>query len=134
MAILSPLLMWCGLFALAAANGAFREFVLAPWLGGSAQFVSGIVLMVALGLAAWLYLRRRAPTFRAAALIGGLWFALTLLAETLLVWRGGAELGESVREVGATFSIGAMQHGELFALAAILIAVMPMLVSARQQA
>ncbi|TAK47067.1 MAG: hypothetical protein EPO23_13050 [Xanthobacteraceae bacterium] len=132
MAILSPLLMWLALFALAALNGAVREFALAPWLGEAARPVSGLMLIALLAVVIWLYLRRRPLTFRAAALTGGLWFVLTLAAETLLAMRGGG-LGDAVREVLATFSLGVLRHGELFALAVVAVGLMPMLVASSRR-
>ncbi len=125
---IAPLLMWCALFALAAANGALREFVLTRWLGDTAQPVSGIMLVVLLALASWLYLRGRALTFRAASATGGLWLTLTFAAETVMTWRGGESLSDSVRSVLAAFSLSALQHGELFAVAALVVALMPMAV------
>jgi hypothetical protein len=134
MTLIAPLLMWCALFALAAANGALREFVLTRWLGDAAQPVSGIMLIALLALASWLYLRDRALTFRAASVTGGIWLMLTLTAEILMTWRGGESLADSVRSVLATFSLGALQHGELFALATLVVALMPMAVVALRRA
>lgn len=134
MTLIAPLLMWCALFALAAANGALREFVLTSWLGDAAQPVSGIILIALLALASGLYLRGRALSFRAASVTGGLWLTLTLAAEMLMAWRGGESLGDSARSVLAAFSLGALQHGELFALAALVVALMPMAVAILRRA
>jgi hypothetical protein len=75
--------LWLVLLALAVANGALREFVLAPALGATTALVlSGIVLSLAALATAYAALPwfGRLPTARYVA-IGIGWLGLTLLFE-----------------------------------------------------
>lgn len=77
---------WLGLAAVAVANGALREALLAKRLGGRpAHQVSSATGAAALG-AATVALERRRPIERArtAAGIGAMWVVMTIAFETLM--------------------------------------------------
>lgn len=124
--MLRAALFWPLLFAIAAINGALREFVLAPFLGSVARPLSGVTLILLLALAIAWFVRRFAPLPRREAVAIGLgWFSLTILAEALLL-RGA---GRPMADLAATFTWHAIAGGELFAVAAIFVAVAPALLA-----
>ncbi|NVO17944.1 MAG: hypothetical protein HXX10_28315 [Rhodoplanes sp.] len=114
-------LFWLLLFALAFANGAFRELVLVPWLGPSALPLSGVSGIVLMGIAIALFVHSARPGFGAAFAIGAMWLVLTLVAEAVLV----AASGQPVRLVADAFSAVAVADGNLFAPLVVFVALAP---------
>lgn len=115
---------WLLLFALAALNGALREFVLAPLLGSSAALpLSGITLVLVLVVAGWYFVYRQRPSVAQAAGIGLFWMALTLAAEAALALGSGKPLAS----VANALTVSAINSGELFAVAVLAVGVTPLL-------
>lgn len=115
---------WLFLFALAALNGALREFLLAPLLGSSAALpLSGITLVLMLVAASWTFVHWKHPSTVQAAGIGLLWMALTLAGEAALALKSGKPLAS----VANAFTVSAIGSGELFAVAVLAVGVTPLL-------
>lgn len=114
-------LFWLLLFALAFANGAFRELVLLPWLGPAALPLSGVTGIILMVIAIALFVRMARPGFGAAFAIGAMWLVLTLATEVALV----AASGKPVRVVADAFSSAAVADGDLFAPLVVFIALAP---------
>lgn len=74
---------WAAIVPLAIANGALRQAVLAPRLGiRTAQPISGILLMLAIAVVAWLLVGRLGPQrHRTWVVIGAGWLLATLAFE-----------------------------------------------------
>jgi fumarate reductase subunit D len=75
---------WLLILALAMANGAFRETVLSPRIGTAvAHVISTFILLVAVVLLSWLFVRRFADRYDASDMlqVGVVWLVLTLLFE-----------------------------------------------------
>lgn len=85
MILLRSVAAWGLLVVIAVANGALREYLLAPRLGAQAgHVVSTIVLCAAIFVVALLTVRWIGPRGRRdAVLIGATWLALTLAFEFL---------------------------------------------------
>jgi len=85
MTLLRAVAAWGLLLVIAVANGALREYLLAPRLGGQAgHVVSVVVLCAAIFVVALLTIRWIGPRGRRdAVLIGATWLALTLVFEFL---------------------------------------------------
>lgn len=120
---LSASLFWFVLFGLAALNGAVREFVLTPRLGGSARPLSALTLIAIHAAAIALFVRWTAPTQRAAWAIGLGWLAASLLAEALLTMRAG----KPAANVLSSFTWATISTGEWVAFAFAFVAVAPAL-------
>lgn len=115
---------WLFLFALAALNGALRQFVLAPLLGASTALpLSGITLVAVLVAASWFFVHWKHPSVMQAAGIGLLWMALTLVGEAALA----LEAGHAWASVANAFTISAVSSGELFAFAVLAVGATPLL-------
>jgi hypothetical protein len=85
MAIYRALFVWCGLLAVAFANGAIRELVFVPRLGsGPAHVISVGILSLAIVIVSWSTIAWIQPRSLADAWrVGVLWLALTLAFEFL---------------------------------------------------
>ena len=83
MLLLKSLVAWLLILCLAVANGALREAVLIPSLGGASGLVlSGAMLCVCVALVAYVLVRiEQAVTVKQSALVGVLWLCLTLAFE-----------------------------------------------------
>jgi len=83
MLLLKSLVAWLLILCLAVANGALREAVLIPSLGGASGLVlSGVMLCVCVALVAYVLVRiEQAVTVKQSALVGVLWLCLTLAFE-----------------------------------------------------
>ena len=115
---------WLFLFALAALNGALREFVVGPLMGRSAALtLSGVSLVLILIVAIWYFVRWQLPSAAQAAGIGLIWVALTLAGEATLAVKSGKPLAS----VAEAFSISAIGSGELFAVAVLVVGITPLL-------
>lgn len=81
--LLWPALAWLAIIPLAIANGALRQFLLAPRLGmRAAQPISGVLLMVAIAGVVWLLVGRLGTQrMHLWVTIGMAWFAATLAFE-----------------------------------------------------
>jgi hypothetical protein len=106
---LLSLAVWLGLLAIAVANGALREFVLAPRIGAAALPLSGVTAMTAFALAIAAFIRMSRPPVAVAARIGALWLALTLGAETLITLAAGRPADDVLVSLGPS----ALAHGNL---------------------
>lgn len=80
------LLVWCGILALAFANGALRELAIVPQVGEVAgRALSSVMLSAAILIAAWFTLAWIGPLSAGDAwAIGLLWLGLTLAFEFLV--------------------------------------------------
>ncbi len=115
---------WLFLFALAALNGALREFILVPLLGDPAALpLSGLTLVAVLVAASWFFVHWKHPSVMQAAGIGLFWMALALAGETALALKSGKALAS----VANAFTISAVSSGELFAVAVLAVGVTPLL-------
>ncbi|RAI45415.1 hypothetical protein [Rhodoplanes roseus] len=114
-------LFWLLLFAIAFANGAFREIALVPFLGSDALPVSGVTGILLMGVAIASFVRAVRPGFGAAFGIGAMWLVLTLAAEAVLVVASG----KPVRAVAEAFSGSAVAEGDLFAPLVVFVALSP---------
>lgn len=85
MILLRCVAVWVFLLITAVANGAAREYLLAPRLGAqSGHVVSALVLCAAIVVVALLSIRWIGPrSRRGAMLVGATWLALTLAFEFL---------------------------------------------------
>jgi len=83
--ILRSIATWFLLVVLAILNGAGREFLLVPRLGGAAAHVASTLLLCGLIVAAtWFAVPWIAPpTARAAVSVGAIWLVMTLAFEFL---------------------------------------------------
>ena len=100
---------WAAIVPLAIANGALRQAVLAPRLGiRTAQPISGILLMLAIAVVAWLLVGRLGPQrHRTWVVIGAGWLLATLAFEFgmgLVAGRSWPEL--LARTVSSTITSG----------------------------
>ena len=119
---LRALLFWLLLFALAAGNGALREFVLRPALGDAALPLSGVMLALLLAIAILAFVARQGPLAPAQAwALGAGWLALTLLAETALTLKAGNPASDVVAQVAWP----AIRAGNLVALAYLVVLLAP---------
>ena len=78
--IARSLLVWCGLLALAVANGAFREAVLTPRFGaGVAHRISSVMLATLIVVMGWFAMPWIGPqSLQDAWAIGATWVTLTV--------------------------------------------------------
>ncbi len=83
MPVVSSLLAWLLILALAIANGMLREAVLVPALGRSTGLVaSGVLLCCLVALVGYVFVRaRRGLTVSQGLAVGTLWLCLTLVFE-----------------------------------------------------
>jgi hypothetical protein len=116
-------LCWLLLFVLAALNGALRDFILTPWLGGAARPLSAVTLIAMHAVAIAVFVRWAAPTQREAWVIGLGWLAASLSAEALLIARAG----KPAANVLSSFSWATISAGEWVAFAFAFVAVAPAL-------
>ena len=81
--IVRAIVVWFILVVTAIANGSFRVSVLIPRIGERAgHVVSTILLCIEILLVSWLTIRWIMPETPArAALVGGIWLAMTLVFE-----------------------------------------------------
>jgi hypothetical protein len=106
---LMSLLVWCALLVIAVANGALREFVLAPRLGAVALPISGVTAMTAFAVAIAAFIRAVRPSVAVAARIGALWLVMTLCVETLMT----VAAGRPAADVAAALAPAALAKGDL---------------------
>lgn len=120
--LLKSLAVWLLIVPLAVANGAFRDAVLAPWLGERVALpVSGVLLCLWILLVAALVLPRCVRgSSRLFWRIGLCWLLLTVLFESALVWATGG----GVRQVLAAYDPGS---GNLWALVVLFTGAAPWL-------
>lgn len=99
--VLWPALAWLTIIPLAVANGALRQFVLAPRFGiRTAQPISGVLLMVAIAAVAWLLVGRLGSRHMQVWIaIGAAWFVATVAFE----FGMGATSGKSWAEMLASY-------------------------------
>jgi hypothetical protein len=123
----NALLFWPALLALAILNGVAREAVLDPLTGpAAARPLSGLTLMGLLAVGAWLFMRGHVAVAPGdAALAGAVWLALTLVAEVVLF---ALAVERPFEAVARTFTPAAIASGELFAVAAAWLALLPLLI------
>ena len=119
----NALLAWLGLFALAFANGALRELVLAPRLGARAVPLSGVTAIAAFAVAIAVFVRRVRPAAGEAVGIGLLWLMLTITVELLMT----VAAGRPASMVPAAFTWHALAGGNLFAVLVAFTALAPAL-------
>ena len=83
MLLLKSLVAWLLILCLAVANGALREAVLIPSLGGASGLVlSGVMLCVCVALVAYVLVRiEQGISVKQSAFVGILWLCLTLAFE-----------------------------------------------------
>ena len=112
MILLRAFAVWVIVLVFAIANGAAREYLLTPRLGGqTGHVVSTLVLCAAIFLAAVLSIRWIGPRGRRGALvIGATWLALTLAFEFL---AGHYLLGNSWEKLLADYNL---LHGRVWIL------------------
>jgi len=117
-------LAWLLMPVIAVANAALRELVLQPVFGAAAQPLSGLILLALLAIYAFVALRRviGGAARRTAWLLGAIWAGLTLLFETALIW---ASADRPLQRLGETLSPEAIAGGNLFALAVVLVLLVP---------
>lgn len=99
--VLWPALAWLAIIPLAVANGAVRQFLLAPHLGmRTAQPISGALLMLAIAAVAWLMVGRLgSQRMQSWIAIGSIWLAATVAFE----FGMGAMSGKSWAEMLAPY-------------------------------
>ncbi len=99
--VLWPALAWLTIIPLAIANGAVRQFILAPRLSMRiAQPISGALLMVAIAAAAWLLVGRLgSQRMQSWIAMGSIWLAATIAFE----FGMGAMSGKSWAEMLAPY-------------------------------
>ncbi len=122
--LLCGALAWLPMPVIAVANAALRELALQPVFGAAAQPVSGITLAALLALYAFVMFRRvtgGAPR-QAAWLLGIIWAALTLGFEYALI---ASQQREPLARLVDTLSPAAIAHGNLFALAVLVVLLAP---------
>ena len=104
MMVLRAIAVWALLAVVAVANGAAREFLIAPGLGAqTGHVVSTIILCAAIVIVALLSIRWIGPRGRRGALwVGGTWLALTLVFEFL---AGHYVLGNSWEKLFADYNL-----------------------------
>ncbi|MCO6413051.1 MAG: hypothetical protein J5I92_09935 [Thiogranum sp.] len=115
--------IWLVILMVAAANGLFRETVLAPLLGARLALpVSGVLLCVLVLLMAWLLVPwlGRLPA-RWYAGIGIVWMTLTLVFELVL---GRYLAGQAWRDILQVFDVS---NGDLFVAVLVMSGVAPWL-------
>ena len=121
------LLLWLGLFALAFANGALRELLITRFIPEpTAHHLSALTAAVIFGsyvLLTWKW--SLISTRREAALVGGLWLVLTILAETFLLnrWLSGL----SWEQILPSYNLA---RGELWPLVLLWIGALPLVARA----
>jgi hypothetical protein len=120
--VFHAIMVWLALFAAAFANGAFRELCLAhivtePWAHHlSVLTAMALFAAIAWGGRAWLRVR----SIPGALAIGGLWMALTVVAEALVVERWVARASWS--QIRAAYDIAG---GSSWPLLVLWIAALP---------
>jgi hypothetical protein len=99
------LIAWCAIALAAVVNGAARDLVYKPMLGGlAAHQVSTLLLMAVIAASAW-FLQARWPldSARDSLLVGALWALMTLAFECLV----GRLAGHSWEEIVADYDVAA---------------------------
>ena len=120
-AVQKSLLVWLMIIPLAVLNGAAREYVMRPVMGGYALPVSGILLCALIVLLAWACVPRLgAKGGGQYALIGFVWAVLTVLFECLL----GLAAGRAWAELAAAYDVAS---GNLWLLVVVCTGCAPWL-------
>lgn len=115
------LVVWLCLMAVAFANGALRELILSPRLGGKIGHVlSTMILCTAIVLIAWISVPWIGPrTAVEAWKIGGVWLVLTLAFEFL---AGHFLFGNSWTKLLADYNVA---KGRIWVLVPIITLLAP---------
>ncbi len=116
---------WLAMVAGAVANGALREYVLAPQLGAAALPMSGVTGSAIFTLITFVLLKRLGSTHtgRELLLVGLMWLALTVAFE---FGFGHLAMGKSWGELLAAYDL---RTGNLWSAVLVYITFLPLLVS-----
>lgn len=119
------LIAWLAMVAGAIANGALREYVLAPQLGTAALPLSGVTGSAIFTLITFVLLKRLGMTHtsRELLMLGLMWLALTVAFEFAF---GRLAMGKSWGELLAAYNL---RTGNLWSAVLVYIAFLPLLVS-----
>jgi hypothetical protein len=118
------LLVWCGILALAFANGALREIAIVPRAGEVAgRAISSVTLSAAVLLVAWLTTPWIKPLSASDAwTIGCLWLGLTLAFEFL---AGHFIFGDPWSQLLADYNV---MRGRVWVLVPVTTLVAPLII------